>query len=149
MPVEIEAKMKLDDGAALESRLVAAGAVRGLQLLEVNTFFDTPRGDLKAADEGLRVRLERSTDGSHVKATITHKGPRAHSRLKMRNESEIQANDAKAAAELLSALGYVAVISFEKRRDKWMLDGCSIEIDTFAVHRPVRGDRRAQRSDRA
>ncbi|MEX2212900.1 MAG: class IV adenylate cyclase [Phycisphaeraceae bacterium] len=131
MPVEIEAKMRLHDIAALETKLAAAGGVRGLELVEINTFFDTPRGDLKAGDQGLRVRLERSTDGEYEKATITHKGPRAHGRLKMRSETEIEVSDAKAAAELLAALGYASVLSFEKRRVKWSMDGCSIEIDTL------------------
>ncbi len=131
MPVEIEAKMKLDDVASLESRLEAAGAVHVTELLEVNTFFDTPRGDLKAADEGLRIRLERSTDGTHVEATITHKGPRAHGRMKTRDESEVVVGDARAAAELLTALGYVSVLSFEKRRRRWTLDDCRVEIDTL------------------
>lgn len=131
MPVEIEAKMKLDDVTSLESRLAAAGAVHVTELLEVNTFFDTPRGDLKAADEGLRIRLERSTDGKHVEATITHKGPRAHGRMKTRDESEVVVGDARAAAELLTALGYVSVLSFEKRRRRWTLDDCRVEIDTL------------------
>ena len=131
MPVEIEAKMKLDDASSLESRLEAAGAVRVNELLEINTFFDTPRGDLKAADEGLRIRLERSTDGTHVEATITHKGPRAHGRMKTRDESEVVVGDARAAAELLTALGYVSVLSFEKRRRRWTLDDCRVEIDTL------------------
>jgi len=131
VPVEIEAKMKLDDVAALESRLAAAGAVHVSELLEVNTFFDTPRGDLKAADEGLRIRLERSTDGQHVEATITHKGPRAHGRMKTRDESEVIVSDARTAAHLLTALGYVSVVSFEKRRRRWTLDDCRVEIDTL------------------
>jgi predicted adenylyl cyclase CyaB len=122
--------------AALEARLIAAGAEKVVELLEVNTFFDTPKGDLKAADEGLRVRLETSTDGSHVEATITHKGPRAHGRIKTRAESEVVVADAHAAAQLLIALGYVSVLSFEKRRRRWKLDGCRVEVDTL----PYLGD---------
>lgn len=131
MAVEIEAKMRLVDVAPLEERLVAAGAEWVIELLEVNTFFDTPKGDLKAADEGLRVRLETSTDGSHVEATITHKGPRAHGRIKTRAESEVIVASARHAAQLLTALGYVSVLSFEKRRRRWKLDGCRIELDTL------------------
>ena len=131
MPLEIEAKMKLDDVAALEKRLTAAGAQHVVELLEVNTFFDTPRGKLKAGDEGLRIRLEKSTDGSHVEATITHKGPRAHGRMKTRDESEVVVADARAAATLLTALGFVSVLSFEKKRRRWTLDACRIEIDTL------------------
>jgi len=136
LAVEIEAKMRLSDVAGLEQRLRAAGAELVIDLLEVNTFFDTPTGDLKAADEGLRVRLETSTDGSHVEATITHKGPRAHGRIKTRSENEVIVADANGAAQLLIALGYVSVLSFEKRRRRWKLDGCRVEMDTL----PYLGD---------
>ena len=131
MAVEIEAKMRLDDLSGLKSRLAAAGAREVADLLEVNTFFDTPAGDLKSADEGLRVRLEKSVDGSLVSATITHKGPRAHGKIKTRDETEVTVGNARAAAELLTALGFVAVLSFEKRRHRWKLDGCNVELDTL------------------
>lgn len=131
MAVEIEAKMRLTDLTELKGRLAAAGAREVADLLEVNTFFDTPRGSLKSADEGLRVRLEKSIDGSHVSATITHKGPRARGKIKTRDETEVTVGNARAAAELLTALGFVAVLSFEKRRNRWKLDGCNVELDTL------------------
>src|SRR5690606_3272245 len=40
-------------------------------------------------------------------------------------------SDARTAAHLLTALGYVSVISFEKRRRRWTLDNCRVEIDTL------------------
>ena len=131
MPVEIEAKMKLEGIDEIETRLREFGATLAADLLEVNTFFDTLRGDLKAADEGLRVRLEKATDGGHVSATITHKGPRAHGKIKTRSETEVSVGNARAAAELLTALGFVSVLSFEKRRHRWKLDGCNVELDTL------------------
>ena len=130
MPIEIEAKMRLTDRAAVEHRLREAGAVDTGQIVETNTFFDTPEGSLKSSDQGLRVRVEHHEDGGEV-ATLTHKGPRAHGQLKSRSETEARVADAHAAAELLGALGYLPVLSFEKRRSRWTLDGCNVELDVL------------------
>lgn len=131
MSIEIEAKMKVEDVAALEARLLELGAAKGPHLLEVNTFFDTRHHSLKSTDQGLRIRMERQQDGTGETITITHKGPRAHGKLKSRFETELRVNDASAAASLLGALGYHPVLSFEKLRRKWTLDGCHVDIDTL------------------
>lgn len=136
MAVEIEAKMQLADIADLEEKLAEVGAKRGPALFEVNTFFDTPAGSLKTADQGLRIRQERDEATGEQHITITHKGPRAHGKLKQRTETELGVDDARVAASLLTALGFVRVLSFEKRRRRWELDGCRVEIDTL----PYLGD---------
>jgi len=134
--VEIEVKMSLPDRSAFEALLERLGGKRVKDMLEVNTFFDRPDGSLKASDEGLRVRMERSFNGNGIEASITHKGPRDRGVVKSRSETELKVADAKTAAELLTALGYVAVVSFEKRRRRWSLDGCIVEVDTI----PYLGD---------
>ena len=131
MVVEIEAKMQVADMAKLEAALQGSGATRGPTLLEVNTYFDTPTGSLKSSDQGLRIRVERQADGPHQSVIITHKGPRAHGKLKRRTETELTVNDAQAAAALLAALGFVAALSFEKRRRRWELSGCHVDVDTL------------------
>lgn len=133
MPVaiEIEAKMRIADPAELETRLAACGATRGPVLTEANTFFDTSSGTLKAGDQGLRIRVERSEHDQQETTTITHKGPRAHGRLKSRSETEARVENARDAAELLSALGFYPTLGFEKKRRRWTLDGCHVDIDSL------------------
>ena len=128
MPIEIEAKMRLPDWSGIEDRLREVGAVEGIRVFEINTFFDTRENALKISDQGLRIRVEQA-QGRDDLVTITHKGPRAHGKLKSRTETEVGVTDGRAAAELLAALGYLPVLSFEKRRAKWKLDGCSVELD--------------------
>jgi adenylate cyclase class 2 len=123
--------MQLADVTELESKLRDVGAERGPVLAEINTFFDTPTGSLKAGDQGLRVRQERDEKSGKERITITHKGPRAHGKLKQRTETELEVSDARIAAALLSALGFVRVLSFEKRRRRWELDDCHVELDTL------------------
>ncbi len=127
--------MRLEDRGAIEAMLRDIGAKYVCDISETNTYFDTQMDDLKTSDQGLRIRVEDHGDGG-VKAVITHKGPRAHGRLKSRSESEAEVVDAREAADLLSALGYVPVLSFEKKRQRWEMDGCRVELDTM----PLLGD---------
>ena len=136
MAIEVEAKMRLINLPELQAALARHGAKRGPTLAEVNTFFDTPNGQLKTSDQGLRIRVEQEINGEHQITTITHKGPRAHGKLKSRMETEVRVLDPVAAAELLRALGYVRVLAFEKRRSRWLLDKCHVDIDTL----PYLGD---------
>jgi len=131
MPVEIEAKMKLVDPDAFEQLLFELKAVPLRRVFEINTFYDTSDGKLKAADRGLRTRLEQNLDDPAKRiVTITHKGPRDHGKLKSRSEAEVEVADIDAADHLLRALGYQRRISFEKLRQKWRFGNCLIEVDT-------------------
>lgn len=136
MAVEIEAKMRLHDEPALISRLEELGAVKAAELSETNSYFDTPEGRLKSTDQGLRTRVEVTKAGTpdeRVATTITHKGPRAMGAFKSRLETELSVGNAKQAALLLSALGFQHVLSFEKRRLRYTLDGCNVELDELPI----------------
>jgi len=128
--IEIEAKMRLTDRAAMERRLAEVGATPIARLIETNTFFDTPEGRLKSSDQGLRIRVETDEQGGR-RVIMTHKGPRAHGQLKSRTETEVQVDDARHAAAMLDALGFRRGLSFEKRRSRWRLDACNVELDTL------------------
>lgn len=131
MGLEIEAKMPLKDVAELETRLQKMEAKRGRNIIEINTFFDTPQSTLRSGDQGLRLRVEHEINGHSHLVTLTHKGPRAHGRVKTRSETEVRVDNAKEAARLLTALGFSPVFMFEKKRQHWTLNGCTIAIDTL------------------
>ncbi len=133
--VELEAKMKLDAPGPVEMTLQSLGATFIDEILENNTYFDTPDGSLRRSDRGLRIRIE-SREGHTPRVKLTYKGPRAPGRLKSREEIELNASDASKACDLFNALGFEPVIHFEKRRRKWRLDGCDVELDTL----PLIGD---------
>lgn len=136
MGIEIEAKMRLGDVIRLESRLETVSARRGREVLEQNTYFDTPHGALTTQDQGLRLRVETEIDASQSIAIVTHKGPCASGQLKQRAETQFVADDPQAARQLLTALGFSRQISFEKRRRYWHADPCEVVIDTL----PYLGD---------
>ncbi len=129
MAVEIEAKMKVASLSVVRDRLIAAGAKLVGEFLERNTFFDTEDRSLLAADEGLRVRLNHELESSDKSCKITFKGPRQHGQLKSREETELVVGNYETACLLIERLGYTKVLSFEKRRDTWMLDNCEVDLD--------------------
>lgn len=131
MIIEVEAKLRLSDPDALHAKLAELHAVHDRDVLETNTYFDRPDGDLKSSDQGLRVRIEIDRATGKAETILTHKGPRAHGRLKSRSETEVGVSNAHAAAQMLSALGYEPVLTFEKQRTRYLLDGCRVEIDTL------------------
>jgi adenylate cyclase class 2 len=133
--MEIEGKMRLTDPEAIQHQLRELGAEEHGRIFETNTVFDTDDGLLKSGDRGLRIRVEQR-EGEEPVVTITHKGPRAHGRLKNREETEVRVSDAQESASLLEALGYRPVLTFEKRRQRFELDACQIELDTL----PLLGD---------
>lgn len=130
MPIEIEAKMRLNEPEALRQTLENLQATPVGAIFETNTFFDDAEGSLKSADRGLRIRVEQC-DGCDPAVTITHKGPRTQGQFKSRSESEVRVDDAQRAAALIGELGYQSVLTFEKRRERWSLDDCQIELDTL------------------
>ena len=136
MSLEIEAKMRLSDREALVARLHEVGGVFAVQLAETNAYFDSASGKLNRTGRGLRLRVEVAQPGSVDEQTttrITHKGPRVHGLLKSREETELAVDNPRDAAKLLAAIGYRHVLTFEKRRTRYTLDGCRVELDELPL----------------
>jgi adenylate cyclase, class 2 len=129
MAVEIEAKMKVASLDDVRAKLQSVGATKGDEIFEINTFFDTEDRSLLAADQGLRLRVNRVEATGKTTNVYTFKGPRLHGKLKSREELELEVADPRDAERFLVALGYQKILSFEKRRHKWKHEGCSIELD--------------------
>jgi adenylate cyclase class 2 len=128
MPLEIEAKFRLRDANALRQKLLQLGAQPKGLVLEHNTYFDTAKRSLRAADEGLRIR-ELIADHGARKIVLTYKSARAPGELKVRQEEEMPVGSAEAAAGVLAGLGYQPFLFFHKRRESYVLDGAKIELD--------------------
>ena len=131
MPVEIEIKLKVEHLAPVRDRLRALGAQHVGEVMETNTFFDTSDRALLASDCGLRLRHSRDGATKQEKLVVTYKGPRGEGQVKKREEIEVGVDRADAAEEMMERLGYVRQLSFEKRRETWRLDKCTVELDTL------------------
>jgi len=132
MATELEAKIQVPDHAPLREKLKSAGAERVKSELEVNTFFDTPDHSLQSADKGLRIRIATDESG-HQKCTVTMKGALQKAQYKSREETQFTADDPAAVEQLFRNLGFAPTLSFEKRRETWLLDDCEIALDELPL----------------
>lgn len=129
MPVEIEIKLKVHHLAPVRDRLREIAATHVGEVMETNAFFDTSDRALLASDCGLRLRHSRDVATKQEKLVVTYKGPRGEGQVKKREEIEFGVDRADGIEQFLERLGYVRQLSFEKRRETWKLEKCTIELD--------------------
>ena len=137
MPNETEVKFAVEDLTAAAEALAAAGAECLGAFLETDRFFDTPDGTFRESDCALRLRTVRRLDeaaGADVRPLVTFKGPQqAHERLKVRREVQTRIEDAESLADILDACGLRAMVTVQKRRRRYRLDACVIELDELPL----------------
>ena len=129
MPLEIEAKLRVESLDPVRERLRAAGAELLGCVLEANRIFDRPDGSLRRGGCGLRVRSCVAESGDAPPATLTFKGPIVPGAFKSRDEVEVSVGDADVAVRILEALGFVVILAYRKRRESWRLRDCRVELD--------------------
>lgn len=130
MALEIEAKMPVEPSLDLEPLLRSLHAEPIYRVIERDAFFDDEAGSLRAADRGLRLRVRRLIDSDEPPTIwITHKGPLQSGDVKKRHEIEFAVDAAEPVIALFAQFGYAMTIRYEKRRDRWRLDDCWIELD--------------------
>lgn len=131
--MEIEAKIPVQNHDAVLGRLAQLDGRRVGLYLETNHLFDDSGGGLRDSGRGLRVRELQCLDGEPRSATMTFKGPVVAGPLKTRPEFETGLVDPLAAIAILEGLGYSRLLTFEKRREVWRLEPCSVELDDVAT----------------
>jgi adenylate cyclase, class 2 len=132
--LEVEAKYRLPDPAAVEARLRDWGAALVVDHSEVDHYLNAPDRDFARTDEAFRLRRigERNL--------LTYKGPRHDARSKTRTELEVPCPPGDEAAEallkLFRHLGYrpTAVVRKRRRIYEWARGGftvhaCLDEVD--------------------
>ena len=122
--LEQEAKFWIDDLKGLESRLKKLGAVLVQERThELNLRFDTPDRQLSGSFQVLRLRQDR-------RCRLTYKGPGDPSRsISAREEIEVEVSNLQTAREILEALGYQVMITYEKYRTAYLLNDAEISLD--------------------
>jgi len=100
---------------------------RGPSAFEDNWILDR-KGELLSSGRILRLR----TDGQ--RARLTFKGPlRLEGNMKVREEREVEVENADEAREIFQNLGYDVVRRYQKMREEWQLGGVTIALD----HTPI------------
>lgn len=122
---EVELKVRADRDA-VEATLEAEGAKPLGSVTQLDTYYDAPMRDFAATDEALRIRREHA-DGETTK--LTYKGPLIDETSKTREEHETTVEDADALIATLGALGFDAVATVEKHRERFEFDGYTVTLD--------------------
>ena len=127
MPVEIEAKLKVEHLALVQDRLRKLEAQCLEKQEQMDLYCDNAHGDMIDQDKSLRIRLE-TTEASR-KTLITYKGPKQESDVKCREEIEFPLPDLDQARALLEGLGYTQKLTVHKQREVWAFKRCLIGLD--------------------
>lgn len=129
MPCETEAKLRVESHEPVRERLLMCGAVFEGRALETNRIFDRPGGSLSRRGCGLRIRTIAAEGGREPQATLTFKGPVRAGPFKSREELETPIGDAETVVNILNAIGFVVILTYQKRRESWQLGECRVELD--------------------
>lgn len=124
---EVELKVRADHDAVRE-RLASAGATLLDTVEQHDSYYDAPDRNFAETDEALRVRTERSDDGTETR--LTYKGPLVERASKTREEAKTAVADPDALAEVLAGLGYDLAATVSKKRTCYRLDGYTVALDT-------------------
>jgi adenylate cyclase class 2 len=123
--LEVEAKIRVTDLAAIQDRLTRLGAQDCGVVRERDVYFNAPHRDFGKTDEALRVRY--SEPGQ---AAMTYKGPKARGfGAKIRTELTVTIAPPSAMEEILENLGFVRVAEVNKVRHYFDMPGASIALD--------------------
>ncbi len=148
--IEVEIKARVRDAEQLKQRLRARAAERAS--VYQDTYYDRPDGTFLAAGKELRLRIV--DDGRERCCLLTYKGSVVEPETGSKPETELTVSDDRVADELLLALGFGRVLSFEKHctnfafhsdgRDMLVsvvtvpeLDGTFVEVETLATEDDV------------
>jgi len=129
MAIEMEAKLRVGSHEPVREKLRALGAQRVGEVLEFNDILDATDGSLRNRGCGLRIRRNQSQGSGKEITVVTFKGPVIPGVLKTREEHEATFDDAEAALKVFRGLGFVRVLSYQKRRESWTLNDCKVELD--------------------
>jgi adenylate cyclase class 2 len=129
--LEVEAKIRVQDIAAVRRRLKDAGARRiGVEEQE-DAYFAHPTRDLAARDEALRLRLGGGAGvGPRRSFELTFKGPREPGDTKARVEHTVSC--ASDPTRLLESLGFRVAARLRKRREHYELMGAAVALDRLS-----------------
>lgn len=140
---EVELKVRADHDA-VRDRLDALGAESLSTVTQVDTYYDAPDRAFAETDEALRVRVETVQDagagengsptapGGSTRTVLTYKGPLVDDASKTRREVETRVADEESIRSILEGLGYEAVPTVRKERERYRLAGVTVTLDSVA-----------------
>lgn len=115
---EVEIRLRVSNTTQARRALRRAGfRVRRRRVFESNVLFDTPEAALRRGGSLLRLRQA----GREV--LLTYKGPSEPGKHKMREELELELQEASVIEEILRRLGLEPAFRYEKYRTEYQRPG--------------------------
>jgi len=135
---ETEAKIKVDDFAALRPALAKAKAVFLGKVIQTDRYFDTPARDLLGGDIGVRLRqtlvLKKGKTRCDDRPLLTFKGPAdAKAKFKTREETQARVDEPEVVDRVLTAAGLMPTLTIQKCRESYQLGPCIVELDELPL----------------
>jgi adenylate cyclase class 2 len=126
---EIEVKLPCGDLEAVRLALSERGAtLLAARHDEVNDLYDDQERKVSGRGAALRVRQARG------RTILTYKGPaRFKAGVKIREERETEVADPEALSAILAGLGFARAFRYEKRREEWRFDDCTVALDETPI----------------
>lgn len=123
--MEIEIRFKLADAKNLRKKLRELSSKCLERWKGCDIIFDR-KNELTSHGRLLRLRLGMEKSG---RGKLTYKGPYRNHFFKVREEFETIVENAEIATKILTGLGYLSVIQYEKRTELWKYGGTEIYIE--------------------
>jgi adenylate cyclase class 2 len=129
MKTEIEVKLRIEDPAAIEARLLTIGASQVQpREFEDNQLYDYPDFALKTRGAMLRLRTKERG------GILTYKeSPRVEGGAKVRDELEVTVSDGEATATLITKIGLRPLFRYQKYRAVYLHSDLLITIDETPI----------------
>jgi adenylate cyclase, class 2 len=126
--LEREVKLRFDTAETARAAVMATGAapVHGRRLQD-DSLLDTASEDLRQRRSALRVRV----DGG--RGLLTFKGPVQPALVKAREELETVVSDGHLLLRMFEELGFHVWFRYQKYREEFSLDDCTVAIDETPV----------------
>jgi adenylate cyclase class 2 len=123
--IESELKIPVTDLDQVRAYLQRARAIVVQTMArEVNILLDTEDHQLRNAGSLLRLRQHGD------RKILTFKGPASYrGAIKERSENETEIAELDSMVEILERLGFSVFMKYEKDREEWLLEDCSIVLD--------------------
>ncbi|WP_302080852.1 class IV adenylate cyclase [Salinibaculum rarum] len=124
---EVELKVRADH-EDVRKRLEEAGATRVGTVEQADVYYDAPDRNFAETDEALRVRTERSDEGTETR--LTYKGPLVDESSKTREEAKTPVADSEELEAILAGLGYEPAAEVHKERTRFRIREYTVTLDS-------------------
>ncbi|MHA1993470.1 MAG: class IV adenylate cyclase [Candidatus Hodarchaeales archaeon] len=98
------------------------------EIIQIDTYFQSPVNDFRNTDEALRIRQILS-QGENETIELTYKGPKTGKDMKVREEITSRIIHYAEATKILEQLGFSIVMKVSKKRTNWHTQSITLSLD--------------------